>query len=184
MNATKSKHPKALPYLFLTEMWERFGYYLMLGIFVLYMTDVDKGGLAMDDKNADDIFGTFIALVYLTPFIGGFLADRLLGYTKSIYLGGAMMGLGYMGLAMQGMLPFYISLMLIIVGNGFFKPSISTLLGNLYSEPEYKENKDAGYNIFYMGINIGALICNFFAAFMRNKFGWYVSGSDYFFVGR
>jgi len=175
MNATKSKHPKALPYLFLTEMWERFGYYLMLGIFVLYMTDVDKGGLAMDDKNADDIFGTFIALVYLTPFIGGFLADRLLGYTKSIYLGGAMMGLGYMGLAMQGMLPFYISLMLIIVGNGFFKPSISTLLGNLYSEPEYKENKDAGYNIFYMGINIGALICNFFAAFMRNKFGWHAA---------
>ena len=156
-------------------MWERFGYYLMLGIFVLYMTDVDKGGLAMDDKNADDIFGTFIALVYLTPFIGGFLADRLLGYTKSIYLGGAMMGLGYMGLAMQGMLPFYISLMLIIVGNGFFKPSISTLLGNLYSEPEYKENKDAGYNIFYMGINIGALICNFFAAFMRNKFGWHAA---------
>ncbi|HAD33337.1 MAG TPA: MFS transporter [Chitinophagaceae bacterium] len=175
MNATKAKHPKALPYLFLTEMWERFGYYLMLGIFVLYMTDVDKGGLAMDDRNADDIFGTFIALVYLTPFIGGFLADRLLGYTKSIYLGGVMMGLGYMGLAMQGMLPFYISLMLIIVGNGFFKPSISTLLGNLYSEPEYKENKDAGYNIFYMGINIGALICNFFAAFMRNKFGWHAA---------
>lgn len=171
----KTRHPKALPFLFLTEMWERFGYYLMLGIFVLYMTDVDKGGLAMDDKQADDIFGTFIALVYLTPFLGGFLADRLLGYTKSIYLGGAMMGLGYMGLAMQGMLPFYISLLLIIVGNGFFKPSISTLLGNLYNEPAYKANKDAGYNIFYMGINIGALICNFFAAFMRNKFGWHAA---------
>lgn len=171
----KPRHPKALPFLFLTEMWERFGYYLMLGIFVLYMTDVDKGGLAMDDKQADDIFGTFIALVYLTPFLGGFLADRLLGYTKSIYLGGAMMGLGYMGLAMQGMLPFYISLLLIIVGNGFFKPSISTLLGNLYNEPAYKANKDAGYNIFYMGINIGALICNFFAAFMRNKFGWHAA---------
>lgn len=171
----KTRHPKALPFLFLTEMWERFGYYLMLGIFVLYMTDVDKGGLAMDDKQADDIFGTFIALVYLTPFLGGFLADRLLGYTKSIYLGGAMMGLGYMGLAMQGMLPFYISLLLIIVGNGFFKPSISTLLGNLYNEPSYKANKDAGYNIFYMGINIGALICNFFAAFMRNKFGWHAA---------
>lgn len=175
MNTAQPKHPKALPYLFLTEMWERFGYYLMLGIFVLYMTDIDKGGLAMDDKNADDIFGTFIALVYLTPFIGGFLADRLLGYTKSIYLGGAMMGLGYMGLALPGMMSFYISLLLIIVGNGFFKPSISTLLGNLYSEPEYKANKDAGYNIFYMGINIGALVCNFFAAFMRNKFGWHAA---------
>jgi amino acid/peptide transporter (Peptide:H+ symporter), bacterial len=175
MKTTSSRHPKALPYLFLTEMWERFGYYLMLGIFVLYMTDIDKGGLALDDKNADDIFGTFIALVYLTPFIGGYLADRLLGYTKSIYLGGLLMGLGYVGLALPGMLPFYLSLLCVIVGNGFFKPSISTLLGNLYSEPEYRDNKDAGYNIFYMGINIGALICNFFAAFMRNKFGWHAA---------
>ncbi len=170
--AKQSKHPKALPFLFLTEMWERFGYYLMLGIFVLYMTDIDKGGLAIDDKMADDIFGTFIAFTYLTPFLGGFLADRKLGYVKSIYLGGALMGFGYLGLALPGMVSFYISISLIIIGNGFFKPSISTLLGNLYSAPEYKANKDSGYNIFYMGINIGAFICNIIAAFMRNKIGW------------
>lgn len=169
----KRKHPKGLYYLFFTEMWERFGYYLMLGIFVLYMIDADKGGLAFDDKNAYDIFGTFIALTYLTPFLGGFLADKILGYTKAIYIGGALMGLGYIGIgASQDMTLFYISMASIIVGNGFFKPSISTLLGNLYSEEEYRENKDAGYNIFYMGINIGAFICNIIAAFMRNKFGW------------
>lgn len=173
MEKTTAKHPKGLMYLFFTEMWERFGYYLILGIFVLYMIDSEKGGLAFNDKNADDIFGTFIALTYLTPFLGGFLADRILGYVKAIYIGGTLMGLGYLGIGLFKQLPmFYTSLALIIVGNGFFKPSISTLLGNLYNEEPYKVNKDAGYNIFYMGINIGAFICNIIAAFMRNKYGW------------
>lgn len=166
------KHPKGLYFLFFTEMWERFGYYLMLGIFVLYMTDVDKGGLGIADASADDIFGTFIAFTYLTPFLGGFLADRLLGYVKAIYIGGTLMGLGYLGLAMPGMASFYTSISLIIIGNGFFKPSVSTLLGNLYNNEEYKKMKDSGYNIFYMGINLGAFICNIIAAFMRNKYGW------------
>ncbi|MFN3021698.1 peptide MFS transporter [Chryseobacterium sp. TY3] len=171
----KSKHPKGLPYLFFTEMWERFGYYLILGIFVLYLIEPQGigGGLGFPDKDADDIFGTFIALTYLTPFIGGFLADRILGYIKSIYLGGILMAAGYIGLGVFTDKPlFYTSLALIIIGNGFFKPTISTLLGNLYSEEPYKANKDSGYNIFYMGINIGAFICNIIAAFMRNKFGW------------
>lgn len=174
MEKSTAKHPKGLPYLFFTEMWERFGYYLILGIFVLYMIDpTDTGGLAFNDKNADDIFGTFIALTYLTPFLGGFLADRVLGYIKAIYIGGALMGLGYIGLGVFKDIPmFYASMGLIILGNGFFKPSISTLLGNLYEEEPYKLNKDAGYNIFYMGINIGAFACNIIAAFMRNKFGW------------
>ncbi|MCK9481021.1 MAG: peptide MFS transporter [Bacteroidia bacterium] len=166
------KHPAALPYLFFTEMWERFGYYLMLGIFVLYMIDVDKGGLAFGDRNADDIFGTFIALTYITPFLGGFIADRILGYVKSVYIGGTLMGVGYIALALPGMTSFYTALALIILGNGMFKPNISTLLGNLYSEEKYKPYKDIGYNIFYMGINIGAFICNIIAAFMRNKFDW------------
>ncbi|MGZ5210671.1 MAG: peptide MFS transporter [Kaistella sp.] len=174
MATSNNKHPKGLPYLFFTEMWERFGYYLILGIFVLYMIDpTDNGGLAFNDKNADDIFGTFIALTYLTPFLGGFLADRVLGYIKAIYIGGALMGLGYIGLGVFKDIPmFYASMGLIILGNGFFKPSISTLLGNLYEEEPYKLNKDAGYNIFYMGINLGAFACNIIAAFMRNKFGW------------
>lgn len=182
------KHPKGLPYLFFTEMWERFGYYLMLGIFVLYMIDVEKGGLAIKDKVSYDIFGTFIAITYLTPFLGGFLADKMLGYIKSVYIGGTLMGLGYLGLGIPGlqhfgvemsegavMTSFWTSVFLIVVGNGFFKPSISTLLGNLYSTPEYKEKKDWGYNLFYMGINIGALLGPIFAAFMRNKYNWSAS---------
>lgn len=174
MEKSTAKHPKGLPYLFFTEMWERFGYYLILGIFVLYMIDPkETGGLAFNDKNADDIFGTFIALTYLTPFLGGFLADRVLGYVKAIYIGGALMGLGYIGLGVfKEVSMFYVSMGLIILGNGFFKPSISTLLGNLYEEEPYRMNKDAGYNIFYMGINIGAFACNIIAAFMRNRFGW------------
>lgn len=169
------KNPKGLPYLFFTEMWERFGYYLMLGIFVLYMIDVKRGGLALPDPTADDIFGTFIAFTYLTPFLGGFLADRKIGYINSVYIGGILMALGYLCLAIpaqHNLFPFYASIALIVVGNGFFKPNISTLLGNLYSTPEYQDRKDAGYNLFYMGINIGAFVAPVMAAFMRNKIGW------------
>lgn len=168
----KSKHPKGLPYLFFAEMWERFGYYLMIGIFVLYMMDGDKGGWGWDRTKAYDIYGTFIALVFLTPFIGGLLADRLLGYSLSITIGGIMMGSGYCLLAVKGETVFWIALTLIMIGNGFFKPNISTLLGNLYNDEKYKPLKDSGYNIFYMGINIGAAICNFFGAAMRNNWGW------------
>lgn len=160
-------------YLFLTEMWERFGYYLMLGIFSLYMLDsVQNGGMGFSPEKKSDIYGTYLGLVYLTPFIGGLLADRILGYRKSIIIGGLLMAAGYFALAIPGVSTFYIALLLIIVGNGFFKPNISTLLGNLYSVDEYKANKDSGYNIFYMGINVGAFVCNFVAAYMRINYGW------------
>ena len=167
------KHPSGLPFLFFTEMWERFGYYLMIGIFVLYMTDTQKGGLEFERGAASDVYGTFIALVYITPFIGGLLADRVLGYRRSIVIGGILMGIGYLLLAIpQNMTAFYAALGTIILGNGFFKPNISTLLGNLYNEERYQAKKDDGYSIFYMGINVGALICNFVAAYLRNTYGW------------
>ncbi|MCB0525197.1 MAG: peptide MFS transporter [Saprospiraceae bacterium] len=167
------KHPVALPFLFLTEMWERFGYYLMIGIFTLYMMDTQKGGLGFERGVAYDIYGTFIALAYLTPFIGGLLADRLLGFRKSIIIGGTLMGIGYLMLAIPNNLTtFYLAIFVMILGNGFFKPNISTLLGNLYNEDKYRSLKDEGYSIFYMGINIGALVCNFVAAYLRNTYGW------------
>lgn len=173
MSESTRKHPKGLYVLFFTEMWERFGYYLMLGIFSLYMLDhAANGGMGFDPAKKSDIYGTYLGLVYLTPFIGGLLADRILGYRKSIVIGGLLMAAGYLGLALPGEGIFYVSLLLIILGNGFFKPNISALLGNLYNAPEYKSNKDAGYNIFYMGINIGAFVCNFVAAYMRNNIGW------------
>ena len=169
----KFGHPKGLWFMFGTEMWERFGYYLMLGIFSLYMIDGwNNGGMGFSDGTKSDIYGTYLGLVYLTPFIGGLLADRLLGYRRSIILGGLMMAAGYFLLSMHSTTSFYIALLLIILGNGFFKPNISTLVGSLYSEESLKDKKDAGFNIFYMGINIGAFICNFVAAYMRINYGW------------
>ncbi len=164
-------HPKALPYLFLSEMWERFGYYLMIGIFTLYLKDVEAG-FAMTEKESADLYGTFIALVFLTPFIGGLLADRYLGYKKSIIIGGLMMGVGYMLMGVHSLPMLYLAMTLVILGNGFFKPNISTLLGNFYNDSTFKDKKDEGYNIFYMGINVGAFICNFFGAALQILLGW------------
>jgi POT family proton-dependent oligopeptide transporter len=169
-----SKYPKGLFFLVFTEFWERFGYYLMIGIFFLYMTtDGKEGGMGWENATASDIYGTFIALAYLTPFMGGLLADLKLGYRFSITLGGILMGIGYCLLAIPEKWAFFVALGVMVVGNGFFKPNIATLLGNLYNDPRYKDKKDTGYNIFYMGINVGALICNFVAAIMRNKIGWH-----------
>jgi POT family proton-dependent oligopeptide transporter len=177
----ESKHPKGLPFLFFSEMWERFGYYLMIAIFTLYLeADLKDGGWGMDMKSSSSLYGTFIALVFLTPFIGGLLADRVFGYRKSIILGGVLMGIGYCLMAVHTLPVFYAACGLVILGNGFFKPNISTLLGNLYNDEKYKENKDSGYNIFYMGINMGAFICTFIAAAMRFKFGW---GGAFFSAG-
>jgi len=166
-----NKHPKALPFLFFSEMWERFGYYLMIGIFTLYLKDVEEG-FAMTEAESADLYGTFIALVFLTPFLGGLLADRYLGYRKSIIMGGLMMGVGYCLMSVHDLTTLYISMALVIFGNGFFKPNISTLLGNVYSTPKHIHQKDNGYNIFYMGINIGAFICNFFGAALYITYGW------------
>ena len=164
----KGRHPRALYVLFLTEMWERFAYYLLAGILLLYMKD----GKQFTHDKAADITGTFLALIWLPLFIGGMIADRYLGYIKSIFIGGSLLAAGYLGLILPGDTAMYVSLGLIICGNGFFKPNISTLLGNIYNREDLKPLKDNAYNIFYMGINIGALVCNFVAAYLRNKYGW------------
>ncbi|MDP4265617.1 MAG: peptide MFS transporter [Bacteroidota bacterium] len=172
--AKTGKHPRGLYVLFFTEMWERFGYYLMIGILLLYLTDTTgHGGFGMDNARGVDIVGTYVALVYLTPFIGGLIADRYLGYIKSIFIGGSLMALGYFLLSIPGNSTLlYISLLCVIVGNGFFKPNISTLLGNIYNKEELRPKKDVAYNIFYMGINIGAFVCNFVAAYLRINYTW------------
>ena len=168
----RGRHPKALYILFFTEMWERFGYYLMVGILLLYMIDTKTGGKGFDSRVGADVVGSFIALVYLTPFIGGLIADRYFGYIKSIFLSGGLMAAGYLCLSIPGNTAMFISLAMIIVGNGFFKPNISTLLGSIYNREDLRPLKDNAYNIFYMGINIGAFVCNFVAAYLRNKYGW------------
>lgn len=172
----KAKHPKGLMVLFFTELWERFGFYLMLGIFTLYMIDADGSdgfsGMGFSVEKSADIYGTYLALVYLTPFFGGLLADRYLGYRRSITIGGLFMAAGYIGLSFANEIVFYISLLLVIIGNGFFKPNISALVGRLYDNEQYRNLKDSGFNIFYMGINIGAFVCNFIAAYLRINYGW------------
>jgi POT family proton-dependent oligopeptide transporter len=164
----RAKHPPELPILFFTEMWERFSFYLMIGILPQYLADSQKGGMGWSDQEAAVVVGSYMALVYFTPFIGGLLADRLLGLRKTIISGAFLMMLGHLALAWPGEIGLYLGLGFLILGNGAFKPNISTLLGNLY--PPGSPLKDAGYNIFYMGINIGAFICNFVAALVRNYF--------------
>jgi len=172
--ANPGKHPRGLYVLFFTEMWERFGYYLMIGILLLYLKDTTgHGGFGMDNKMGVDIVGTYVALIYLTPFIGGLIADRYLGYIKSIFIGGSLMATGYFLLSIPGNSTLlYVALLCVIVGNGFFKPNISTLLGNMYNKEELRPKKDVAYNIFYMGINIGAFVCNFVAAYLRINYTW------------
>jgi POT family proton-dependent oligopeptide transporter len=170
----EGKHPRGLYVLFFTEMWERFGYYLMVGIFFLYLHDTtNHGGRGLDTAAAVDIVGSYVALIYLTPFIGGLVADRILGYTKSIFLGGCLLALGYFLIGVNGSnAVMYAGLFCAILGNGFFKPNISTLLGNIYNREDLRPKKDIAYNIFYMGINIGAFACNFVAAYLRNNITW------------
>jgi proton-dependent oligopeptide transporter, POT family len=181
------KHPRALPFLFFTEMWERFGYYLMIGIFTLYLKDsIDNGGFNFNESESATLYGLFIAMVYITPFLGGLLADRVLGYRRAIIIGGICMGIGYCVMGIHSYAGLYTGMTLVIVGNGFFKPNISTLLGNIYSAPQLKEHKDEGYNIFYMGVNLGAFICNFVAAAIYIVWGWkyaFVSAGIGMFLG-
>ncbi len=162
------RHPPGLAILFMTEMWERFSFYLMLGILPLYLADSQKGGMGWTDADAAIVLGTYAAMVYFTPFIGGLLADRLLGYRRTILIGGILMMAGHLVLAWPTEIGLYLGLLLLVLGNGAFKSNISTLLGNLY--PKDSKLKDAGYSIFYMGINLGAFSCNLIAAVVRNYF--------------
>jgi len=162
----KPKHPKGLYVLFFTEMWERFGFYTMLAIFAYYMDEYFQ----MPKEKSGQIYGLFLAFVYFTPILGGLLADRVLGYYKTIVLGAICLGAGYFLLSIPNINFFYLALVVIITGNGFFKPNISTMVGNLY--PDGSLLKDRAFNIFYMGINIGALFAPFAAAYLRYNFGW------------
>lgn len=154
----KKGHPKALYLLFFTEMWERFSYYGMRGILVLYLAKTyAEGGLGIDNKTATLIYGYFTGFVYFTPLIGGWLADNFLGQRKAIYIGALTMGLGQLVLfGFRNYIGLALGLSLLILGNGFFKPNISTLVGKLYEDGDPK--RDSAFSIFYMGINLGAFL--------------------------
>ncbi len=163
--ATPAKHPAGLPVLFFTEMWERFSYYGMRALLVLYL--VNAVGYARED--ALEIYGIYTMLVYLTPIVGGYLADRYLGMRKAILIGGLTMMLGHFAMAVPSLLN--VALGLLVIGNGFFKPNISTLLGTLYRE--HDPRRDGGFTIFYMGINLGAFLAPLVAGTLGERIGWH-----------
>jgi amino acid/peptide transporter len=154
----KKGHPKGLYLLFFTEMWERFSYYGMRAILMYYLTKTYlQGGLGINSAEASIIYGNFTGLVYFTPLIGGWLADKYLGQRLAVTIGGITMMFGQFALfLMNNMTGLYIGLLLLIIGNGFFKPNISILVGKLYKDGD--ERRDSAFSIFYMGINLGALI--------------------------
>lgn len=166
-------HPKGLYLLFTTEMWERMSYYGMRALLVLYMVGAtEKGGFGWSQAKALQIFGLYTGLVYATPVIGGFLADRYLGQRLSVTLGGILMMLGQFVLAMPGNSEplFYAGLGLLVVGNGFFKPNISTMVGGLYAPGDPR--RDGAFTIFYIGINVGAFLASAVCGTLGEKFGW------------
>ncbi len=160
-------HPKGLFVLFFTEMWERFGFYTMLAVFVYYMQE----NFAWDATQATNVYGLFMAGVYITPLLGGWIADNFLGYGRTITIGAVIMAIGYGLMAIPTGTPMtlYIALTVVAIGNGLFKANISVLVGNLYSHSS-GSLKDAGYNIFYMGINVGAFYAPFAASGIKQYF--------------
>lgn len=163
-------HPIALFVLFFTEFWERFSFYGMRALLVLYMVD-QVAGLGYADERAYSVYGAYGAMVYATPVVGGLLADRLLGYRQAIVLGAVLMALGHFTMAIEHEIFFYAALGLLILGNGFFKPNISSLVGKLYGEGDPR--RDSAFTIFYMGINAGAalspVLCGGIAALMATR---------------
>ena len=162
------KHPKGLYVLFATEMWERFSFYSMLALFTLYLQD-PTDGFGWSAEKATTVYSWYLAFVYLSPLVGGFIADRGLGYRRSVMIGGFFFMVGHLLLAFPTVTAVYAALTCLVIGNGFFKPNVSTMVGNLY--PEGSHLKDRAYNIFYMGINIGAFIAPLVAEFVKQKFG-------------
>ncbi len=148
-------HPKGLSTLFFTEMWERFSYYGMRALLLLFMVaSVGSGGLGFDTQKAASIYGWYTSLVYLTAIPGGWLADRFVGQQNAILYGGIIIALGQFCLAFSSTYTFFIGLGLIVVGTGLLKPNVSTIVGGLYGQGDAR--RDAGFSIFYMGINLGA----------------------------
>lgn len=167
-------HPVGLFILFFTEMWERFSYYGMRALLVLYLVEEinsDNPGLGWSNAEAGDLYGWYTMLVYITPILGGIIADKILGFRKAITTGAILMSLGHFALAFEPMPAFYLGLGLLIVGNGFFKPNISSIVGQLY--PEGSTKKDSGYTIFYQGINVGAFLGSILCGYLAETMGWH-----------
>ena len=165
MTEISNKNPHSLTTLFFTEMWERFSYYGMRALLVLYLVN----SLNYSNAEALHIYAIYTGLVYLTPIIGGYLADRYLGTQKTIFIGGITMMLGHFLMAFPNLL--YLAMGLLIIGNGYFKPNISTLLGKLYKTNDTR--RDSGFSIFYIGINLGAFLAPLIVGYVGETINWH-----------
>ncbi|HTQ04908.1 MAG TPA: peptide MFS transporter, partial [Polyangiaceae bacterium] len=161
-------HPVGLFTLFFAEMWERFSYYGMRALLLFYML---KGFLHYGDQRAYTVYGSYTALVYMTPFFGGMLADRLLGQRRAVVFGGLLMAAGHLLMTVQTDTAFFFALALLIAGNGFFKPNISTIVGSLY--PDGSKLRDGGFTLFYMGVNLGAALSPLLCGYIGETYGWH-----------
>jgi len=170
--------PRALSTLFFTEMWERFSYYGMRALLVLYLTaplvagEGEAHGLGFDDGTAYAVYGAYSGLVYLTPIAGGWIADRMLGARQTVLIGGIVIALGHYLMAVPINLTFWVGLLFIALGTGLLKPNISALVGDLYSETDTR--RDAGFSLFYMGINLGSLLAPLITGFAAARYGFHV----------
>lgn len=172
VDAAHERHPKGLAVLFATEMWERFSFYSMLALFTLYLRD-PKEGFGWTAAEATWLYSTYLAFVYASPLIGGLIADKLTGYRKAVMIGGFFFMAGHATLSIPAIWAVYLALAFLVIGNGFFKPNVSTMVGNLY--PEGSHLKDRAYNIFYMGINVGAALAPIVMEIARAYFGFHVA---------
>jgi len=181
MNTVKEKdifgHPRALFMLFFAEMWERFSFYGMRALLILYLTRELFADLQDPVKKvtAYGIYGAYGALVYTTPFIGGLIADRFLGFKKSVLLGGILMAIGHFVMAIENEFWLYVALSFLIIGNGFFKPNISSIVGQLYKDGDRR--KDKGFTIFYMGVNLGAFLAPIVCGVIGETVSWFLGFS-------
>ncbi|MGE5244110.1 MAG: peptide MFS transporter [Betaproteobacteria bacterium] len=169
MAESNASHPPGLYVLFFTELWERYSFYSMMAILTLYMDEA----LHFSAARIGAIYGGYIGGVYFMPLIGGFMADRLLGFNRAVIIGGVLMMLGHLALGIESLAFFYTGLVLLACGSGLLKPNVSTIVGNLYRDRP--ELRDAGFNIFYMGINIGAFISPLSVAWFHAHYGWSVA---------
>jgi proton-dependent oligopeptide transporter, POT family len=165
--------PRGLSTLFFTEMWERFSYYGMRALLILFMTaTVDEGGLGFDVAKAGAIYAMYTSLVYFVNLPGGWVADRILGQRKSVLYGGIIITLGHFTMAIPGMMTFYLGLLFIIIGTGMLKPNISVMVGQLYTAEDVR--RDSGFSIFYMGINLGAFIAPLVTGYLGERVDWHM----------
>ena len=165
-------HPRGLSTLFFTEMWERFSYYGMRAILILFMTaSAAKGGLGFPVSKAGAVYGFYTSMVFLVSLPGGWLADRITGQRRTVLWGGAIIALGHFAMAIPSLQTFYAGLALIVLGTGMLKPNISTMVGQLYAANDAR--RDAGFSIFYMGINLGAFIAPLVCGYLGENINWH-----------